>query len=243
MELTTLNRWRTSLIISLLFNSMVIIGAAGIISQSADTIDAQETMIELAMENEADNPLGVAIPGTNPARVQLANQVVEQPQPLAADELAMAPTTASVGEMAVISSGGEDLGEDNLPTMNGGSAATAGAGNPGSGSSSGGGITSGSSGVKSQKIIPPQILRCHEPAYPETVRQAGIEGTVVLKIQILENGRAGGVSIYKSSGSELLDEAAAADMPHWRFVPAKVRETGQPIGCYITLPVVFSLRS
>lgn len=51
------------------------------------------------------------------------------------------------------------------------------------------------------------------------------------------------MSIAESSGSDLLDDAAVAAVQRWRFVPAKVRGTGQRIACQTTMPVVLKLRA
>jgi len=113
---------------------------------------------------------------------------------------------------------------------------------PGTGPGTGPGSGTGN-GRKSGGIISPGILSRVEPTYPEQARQAGREGTVVLKIQILENGRPGHVTVYRSSGSDLLDDAAVDAVRQWRFIPAKERESGQAIVCYTTMPVVFRLKS
>ena len=65
----------------------------------------------------------------------------------------------------------------------------------------------------------------------------------MLKIQILENGRSGYINVYRSSGSDLLDDAAAAAVRQWRFTPAKDRDSGQAVVCDTTIPVVFCLKS
>jgi protein TonB len=91
-------------------------------------------------------------------------------------------------------------------------------------------------------VIPPSVLSKTEPAYPHAARQAMMQGTVVLKIQILENGRPGTVSVLRSSGHDILDEAALTAVQQWRFTPAKDRDSGRTVICYSTLPVSFHVK-
>jgi protein TonB len=79
------------------------------------------------------------------------------------------------------------------------------------------------------------------PRYPESARQQGIQGTVMLKIQILSNGRPGFVSVYRSSGNGSLDDAAVEAVQQWRFIPSEDRNTGEAITCVTTMPVAFRL--
>lgn len=98
---------------------------------------------------------------------------------------------------------------------------------------------SGSSGGKG--IAAPGILSKVDPLYPPSARQAGLEGTVVLRIQILSNGRSGEIDIARSSGYQVLDEAAVAAVRQWHFIPAKDLSSSRPVTCTTTLPVSFRL--
>ncbi|SDM15423.1 outer membrane transport energization protein TonB [Dendrosporobacter quercicolus] len=115
--------------------------------------------------------------------------------------------------------------------------ATAGGGAAGSGGSGGRRGTGGGG------LAPPGILSQVEPAYPNEARNAGQAGTVVLRIQVLTNGRTGSISVAASSGYELLDRAAIDAVKRWRFIPAKDRSSGKSVVSYTTLPVVFELMS
>lgn len=101
----------------------------------------------------------------------------------------------------------------------------------------------GSSAASTREItyLPPQLLRKVDPSYPEGARQSEREGTVLVYMQVLENGRVGEVNIRKSSGHPDLDQAAIKAVKKWRFVPAKDRDTGQPVSCFTSFPVVFRL--
>jgi protein TonB len=63
------------------------------------------------------------------------------------------------------------------------------------------------------------------PEYPSLALRRGWEGTLVLRIKVLANGRAGSVEVSKSSGKPQLDEAAVEAVRNWKFIPAKRGDT------------------
>ena len=74
---------------------------------------------------------------------------------------------------------------------------------------------------------------------PIMARRHGLQGAVLLNVEVLENGLSGQISILKSSGYEVLDNAALQAVKSWRFVPA--RQGGRPITRQFKIPIVFSL--
>ena len=93
-----------------------------------------------------------------------------------------------------------------------------------------------------RSIIAPSILRKSEASYPPAARQASMEGTVDIKVQILETGQPGTVAVARSSGHSLLDDTAVKTIQQWRFVPAKDSETGKALVSYTTIPIAFYLK-
>ncbi|MDU7132356.1 MAG: energy transducer TonB [Enterobacteriaceae bacterium] len=83
----------------------------------------------------------------------------------------------------------------------------------------------------------------HNPApeYPESAINRGLEGTVLLKVQVNAAGKATDVQIYKSSGASALDEAALGTVRRWSFVPAK--RGSEAISGQVIVPIDFSLNS
>ncbi|MEK6549634.1 MAG: TonB family protein [Nitrospirota bacterium] len=79
------------------------------------------------------------------------------------------------------------------------------------------------------------------PEYPRTAREAGWEGTVVLQVMVLPDGTAGNVTLHKTSGYSLLDEAALAAVKGWQFVPAM--DGNFPVQSMVRMPVRFDLRA
>ena len=62
------------------------------------------------------------------------------------------------------------------------------------------------------------------PKYPELAKQAGIEGTTVIKMLIDIDGSVMEVKILKSSGNQMLDQSALAAARKSKFTPAKQRD-------------------
>jgi protein TonB len=79
-----------------------------------------------------------------------------------------------------------------------------------------------------------------KPVYPLEARQKEYQGEVLLKVEVLQNGRVGEVEVEKSSGYEVLDQSALATVKKWRFIPAK--KGGVAIPCWVNIPFKFQLR-
>ena len=77
------------------------------------------------------------------------------------------------------------------------------------------------------------------PQYPWQARRMGIEGRVVLQVEILQDGNAGRIEIRQSSGHELLDQAAIKAVGGWRFEAARI--AGVPITAWAEVPISFRL--
>jgi len=79
------------------------------------------------------------------------------------------------------------------------------------------------------------------PDYPRMAVTRGIQGTVTLRIHVDASGMPMAVSVEKSSGSRILDEAALKFVKaHWRFVPAQ--SGGQAIDAWGLVPIEFALQ-
>jgi len=78
------------------------------------------------------------------------------------------------------------------------------------------------------------------PEYPSTCIRRGQQGTVILEVCVLVAGRAGEITVFKSSGYAKLDAAAVAAIRMARFAPA--RKSGRSIESRIKIPVRFVLK-
>jgi protein TonB len=132
-----------------------------------------------------------------------------------------------------------------------------GSGSPGAGGGTGGGYGSGDGNSRGRAggatgeetgvyfvgmpgITPPGYIRTPQPNYPEASRKRGEHGDVLLKVEVLANGRVGQTEVAASSGFALLDEAAVKTVGSWRFKPAlKGREE---VACWVNIPIRFKLR-
>ncbi len=86
----------------------------------------------------------------------------------------------------------------------------------------------------------PRYAENPKPIYPQEAREKGYEGEVVLRVEVLINGRVGQIEIKKSSGHELLDHSALTTVKQWRFIPAKKDEIAIPL--WVNIPVKFQLQ-
>jgi len=77
------------------------------------------------------------------------------------------------------------------------------------------------------------------PPYPMVARRMGYNGKVILNVEVLAEGKAGQVLLHKSSGYDILDNAALQTVKTWKFSPAK--RLGQPVTQWFLVPIKFSL--
>jgi len=66
----------------------------------------------------------------------------------------------------------------------------------------------------------PRYAENPKPIYPQEARKKGYEGEVLLKVEVLVNGRVGCMEVKKSSGYETLDRSALTAVKQWKFIPA-----------------------
>ena len=90
------------------------------------------------------------------------------------------------------------------------------------------------------EVAPAQYLHTPEPRYPESAREDGEEGLVVLRVRISTEGRPEEIRIDRSSGFRALDSAAVAGLKRWTFVPA--RRGLRALESWMDIPIRFRLR-
>ena len=95
----------------------------------------------------------------------------------------------------------------------------------------------------SAPLIPPRPLAAaagnRAPAYPESARRRRESGRVMLRVAVSAEGRATEVAVAESSGSAVLDAAAADAVRSWRFVPAT--RGGLTVAGVADVPIRFNL--
>lgn len=77
------------------------------------------------------------------------------------------------------------------------------------------------------------------PVYPSAARRQKLQGLVLLRVEVSEDGFALKVEVEQSSGHKSLDTAALNAVRHWRFEPA--RAAGRVIKAHAQVPIRFKL--
>ncbi len=97
--------------------------------------------------------------------------------------------------------------------------------------------------LRAEQIEPPSLnaayLNNPRPVYPPIARKRGLEGVVVLRVQVSAGGAPERVAVAKSSGAAVLDEAALKAVQGWTFVPARRGDTA--IAYPVDVPIRFQL--
>lgn len=78
-----------------------------------------------------------------------------------------------------------------------------------------------------------------KPHYPPFARRQGMEGVVLLAVEVDAEGHPLSVTLKKGSGYEMLDRAALQAVQQWRFVPAQ--RAGVAVRAQVDVPVRFQL--
>ncbi len=90
-----------------------------------------------------------------------------------------------------------------------------------------------------KEILKLDYLQVEEPKYPKVAREKGWEGTVVLKVLVSEEGNPTEISVEKSAGHQVLDEAALEAVSSWKFHPAHYENVPYP--SMVLVPIQFAL--
>ena len=87
----------------------------------------------------------------------------------------------------------------------------------------------------------PVALNMAQPQYPDSARQAGIEGSVWVKALVDKQGKVRDGMIVKNSGKNVgFEEAALAAAQQTTWKPAS--QKGKPVAVWVTYQVVFKLK-
>jgi len=81
-----------------------------------------------------------------------------------------------------------------------------------------------------------------QPPYPAAEQRMGVEGAVDVEIYVLPDGKVGDARVFRSSGSERMDQATLDEAKRrWRLVPAT--RDGVPFAQWYRLRVKFELKN
>ena len=84
-----------------------------------------------------------------------------------------------------------------------------------------------------------EVVRTPPPVYPVDVLKHGVAGTVLLVVDVAEDGSVSGAKVDRSAGNESLDAAALAAVKQWTFKPAL--KNGKPAVSQVRVPITFDL--
>jgi len=79
------------------------------------------------------------------------------------------------------------------------------------------------------------------PDYPTLAVRQGWQGTVLLRVRVLQTGAVESVEVVRSSGKKVLDDAAIHTVERWVFAPSTRGST--PVDGFATVPIEFKLDS
>ena len=146
------------------------------------------------------------------------------------------------GEGPGAGSGGSGSGQGGLGWGSGDGSGPRGSGRGGSQEGAGigqGGLGWGGSGKGAAGVPYPRYAENPKPVYSLKAREKGYQGEVLLRVEVLSNGRVGQVEVKKSSGYEVLDQSALVAVKKWKFIPARKGEVAIPF--WVNIPIKFQL--
>ena len=86
----------------------------------------------------------------------------------------------------------------------------------------------------------PNCIEKPDPIYPDSALEAGLEGTVAFLIFLDREGTVRSVKLYRSSGFDILDQAAFDAAWESKWTPAE-RRRGEPIDSISSVAYIFTL--
>jgi protein TonB len=90
-------------------------------------------------------------------------------------------------------------------------------------------------GVKTEA----RLLGYQKPVYPREAQLRGLEGEVVISLEISAEGRAEKATLHKTSSHQILDNSALLFAKSLEFVPARQGRT--PVPTHVLLPIRYRL--
>ena len=88
------------------------------------------------------------------------------------------------------------------------------------------------------EVSAPRLLNKVEPVYSEEAREAKVQGTAVLKVEVWPDGKAHNIRVVRSLGSGL-DEEAVKAVEQWEFEPGL--KDGEPVRVAATVEMNFRM--
>ena len=90
-----------------------------------------------------------------------------------------------------------------------------------------------------QPIFNASYLNNPMPQYPQSAKDASVQGKVMLLVEVSTDGFAKMVQVSQSSGYSTLDNSAKNAVRKWKFIPAM--QNGKPVLASVIVPIEFKL--
>ena len=87
----------------------------------------------------------------------------------------------------------------------------------------------------------PFALDNPKPVYPSAARRRGMQGVVLLQVNVSSEGKVTGIHVMSSSGFKVLDIAATNSVKQWRFMPAM--QGNENVSSTVQVPIRFTLNN
>lgn len=87
--------------------------------------------------------------------------------------------------------------------------------------------------------VAPRVIRRVEPVYPQEARSQGLEGTVILHVNLDERGRISRAWVARADAPEVLIRAAVDAIYQFEFEPGRQKDKAVP--CTVAIPFLFHL--
>jgi protein TonB len=181
---------------------------------------------DLTIEFFTPAPLPVAAPVTQTAAPQPAARPTQQPSPAAPAKPAQPDPVANTNPVASVPPVTPTTAAESTPVAGPSVSETA---------------PRTLAMANSEADYKAAYLNNPRPPYPLSAARQGAEGRVLLLAEVLPDGRAGRVSLEKSSGHALLDASAMNTVRSWRFTPA--RKDGVVTTQAVIIPIDFTLQN
>jgi protein TonB len=91
------------------------------------------------------------------------------------------------------------------------------------------------------KTVLPRVKHEVKAEYTQEAKDAGIQGTVVLSVEVLADGTVGDITVTRSLDTKYgLDKQAMKAVKQWTFEPGT--KDGQPVPVRVDIEVTFALK-
>jgi len=94
---------------------------------------------------------------------------------------------------------------------------------------------------EAESLPPFPVLMPKAIIYPQKAVRNGWEGQTVVAAEVLPDGSVGRTALAKTSGHEVLDQAAQESIKDWKFETGS--EKGEAVPQFVDIPVTFKLQN